>query len=94
MHISEIERLYSNYDVVLYGDEFALIETKKIYTHARSFARLIAFDHWWNYSIIINHLGELLSVNKTTPSSIKEDHPTAVKLIEQEQAVWGAHQLD
>ena len=44
LHISDIEQLYSNYDIQFYEQEAAVISIKNLYSHARNFVRLITFD--------------------------------------------------
>jgi hypothetical protein len=44
LHINDVKRLYSNYDVELYKNQIAIINTKKLYNNARIFTRLIQFN--------------------------------------------------
>ncbi len=68
LHISDVERLYSNYHVDFVSANTVIIQTEKLYTHARTFTRLIEFNEdgyqiadttFYNYT-----LGELINYEK------------------------------
>ncbi|NOQ71435.1 MAG: hypothetical protein GQ574_05515 [Crocinitomix sp.] len=44
LHISDVERLYSNYEIEFYENNEVVIQTKKLYLDAKIFTRLIKFN--------------------------------------------------
>lgn len=92
LHISDVSRMYANYQIDFYKENAVVIQTKKLYSHAKLFTRLIEFDENgyqnWDTTIYNRTLGELIEFQNFMVVVL--DHPKvstrAYKLQESDYA--------
>ncbi len=96
LHISDVGDLYANYQIDFYKENGVVIQTKKLYSHAKIFTRLIEFNENgyqnWDTTIYNRTLGELIEFQSfmvvvldhatvSTPAHRLQENDYASKII-------------